>query len=147
MGFSASGATAVVFVGLLVSVGTLAPVLDASYERRSEAQDRRAERLLDRRETAVETVNATYDNSTGEVTLVVANAGTTGLSVDDTDLLVDGRYVANWTASVEGDPGRTTWLSGENLTATATAPTKPERVVLVTETGIRAVATDVVEVP
>jgi flagellar protein FlaF len=140
MGFSTSGATAVVFLGLLVCASTLYPVLDASHERSVRADEAREERSLARQNTAVSLADVAY-NSSGDRTLTVRidNTGTTTLAVADTSLLVDGEDVAAATTTVDGDPTRTTWAGGERLVATvdrSAVDGPPERVVVVTGNGV-----------
>lgn len=140
MGFSVSGATVVVFAGLLVSVATLYPAVDTSNELRRDAIDARDERALELRNTDIEVTTARFSQTLDELTVVVENTGTTTLSVDRTTLLVDGVYRST-TTDVAGGTGRTVWAPGEELTFTdgfildllGTAPT---RVKVVTEFGV-----------
>ncbi|WP_254839793.1 hypothetical protein [Natronomonas marina] len=141
MGFSVSGATVVVLVGLLVSTATLYPTLDRSRELQREATDDRAERLLDRQNTAISVENATYNRTSDELTVTLKNDGTTTLSTTRTDLLADGVYRDGATTAVAGDPGREAWTPAETLTFTADLPTAPARVKIVTEGGVSVAAT------
>jgi flagellar protein FlaF len=136
MGFSVSGATAVLFVGLLVSAATLYPALDRGTERRSDAVAARDERALDRQNTAVETVDVTYDASTDTLTVVVANTGAQTLAVPEVDLLVDGAYATPAGTTVAGDASTDYWAPGQNLTLTRSTATAPDRVKVVTGPGV-----------
>ncbi len=145
MGFSVSGATVVLLVGLMVSLGTLYPVVDQNGQRYADAEDARENRALDRQNTDIRVVSANYTDGNallGEpdvLTVIVRNTGTTALSVEDTDLLVDGVYTDPTTTAVESDPNRTTWAGGENLTLTVeydASATAPDRVVVVTDHGV-----------
>jgi flagellar protein FlaF len=140
MGFSVSGATAVVFVGLLVSAGTLYPVVDRFAERRSDAVAARDERALTRQNTAVAVDNATYDPGAGELTVAVTNTGASALAVPAVDLLVDGAYATPSSTTVAGDAGTEVWLPGETLTVRATTADSPNRVKVVTGPGVAATA-------
>jgi flagellar protein FlaF len=140
MGFSVSGATAVVFVGLLVSAATVYPVLDRTAERRADAVDARDERSLTRQNTAVAVANATYDASADSLVVEVENRGAAALDVPAVDLLVDGTY-ADATTAVEGDAGTTVWAPGETLTLTYTSVDAPARVKVVTGPGVAVTAT------
>ena len=144
MGFSVSGATVVISVGLLVSAATLYPALDRYSERRLEAVDGEHERALDRQNTALGAANATYNASTDRLVVTAENTGTTTLDVDRVDLLVDGRYRTVSTASVtvDGGAGTATWLPGERLRIEITRSTAPSRVKIVAGPGV-AVATEV----
>jgi flagellar protein FlaF len=140
VGFSVSGATAVVLVGLLVSAGTLYPALDRAGERRTAAVDAAEERALDRRNTAVAATAATYHPSNDTLRIVVANVGAHTLAVDAVDLLVDGAY-AGFDSRVEGDASTAVWAPGESLAVTRTETTAPGRVKVVTGPGVAVTAT------
>jgi flagellar protein FlaF len=143
MGFSTSAAAAVVFLGALLCASTLYPVYDASTERFAAAEDANEERALDRQNTDLTVVDATYTPETNEsaasLRVTVVNEGTTTLSVDGTSLLVDGEYVRAVSTTVDGDGARTTWAGGERLVVTLdTAPLdgRPDRIVVVAENGV-----------
>lgn len=147
MGFSVSGATAVVFLGLLVSASVLYPTIDRSQERRHEAVEAREERSLTRQNTDLVLHDATYNNTSDVLTVTVENIGAESLDTTAVDLLVDG-VLADATTSVGGDSGRTTWASGTNLTLTVdpvSGDGVPARVKVVSGPGI-AVTGDVTEV-
>ncbi|WP_332897795.1 hypothetical protein [Haladaptatus sp. CMSO5] len=140
MGFATSGATAVIFIGLLVAVGTLYPAMEHADERVFDARDAHDDRALDQRNTAITVTQTTYNATLNELTVTVENTGSTTLSVTQTDLLVDGAYQASRTTSVGGDANRTVWVSGETLTITVTGVVpQPSRVKVVTEYGVAAV--------
>ena len=108
MGFSVSGATAVVFVGLLVSAATLYPVVERSLDRRSDALSAQNERALTQQNTALGSVNATYNATSDVLTVSVENTGARTLAVTEVDLLVDGQYDATGLdTTVDGDSTRT----------------------------------------
>lgn len=139
MGFSVSGATAVVFVGLLVSAAVAFPTLERSTERRTDAIDAHGERSLDRLNTDIDLVNATYDSLDDELTVYVRNNGTTTLSANATDLLADGAYITP-DRQVEGET-RDVWAPGEVLrfragTGQGPLETAPTRVKVVAENGV-----------
>lgn len=142
MGFSVSGATAVVLVGLLVCAATLYPAADRHAERRDDAVEAADERALDRQNTALGSVNATYDPANDTLAVAVENAGAHTLAVPAVDLLVDGRYAA-FEASVAGAGSPTTdvWAPGETVRLTLTADPAPTRVKIVTGPGVAATAT------
>ncbi|MFT4931306.1 MAG: flagellar protein FlaF [Natronomonas sp.] len=143
MGFSVSGATAVIFVGLLISTATLYPAVDRYAERRSEAITARNDRLLTRQNTAIEMVNATYNASTNRLTVSVQNTGSSTLAVSEIDLLVDGEYVllSKADTTVGDDSATGLWAPGETLTITTTDPSAPNRIKIVTGPGIAVTAT------
>lgn len=143
MGFSVSGATAIVFVGLLVSAATVLPAVDRYTERRGDALTARDERALTRQNTDLALANASYADAAnrtgGTLTVDVENTGASTLAVGATTLLVDGRHSTPDT-SVEGDAVTDVWAPGETLTLTVnwTAATPPERVKLAAENGVAA---------
>ena len=141
MGFSTSGATAIVFIGMLVAVGIAYPVLQSAHDERLSAIDDRDDRTLEMRNTAISVEEASYNGS--ELTVNVTNTGSTTLSVPATDLLIDGIY---WTESadddvlVEGQSDRERWQPGERLTIIVSTSEQPNRVKVVTEYGIAETA-------
>ncbi len=138
MGFSVSGAVAVVLIGLLVSAATLYPAVDRATERRADAVEARDERALERQNTAVSLVDATYNTSQETLTVTVKNTGASTLEVPAVDLLVDGEYATPPAAnrSVEGDTATEVWGPGENLTLTRTEPSAPGQVLVATGPGV-----------
>ncbi|MFC7177019.1 fla cluster protein FlaF [Halosegnis marinus] len=116
MGFSVSGATAVVFIGLLVSAATLYPAVDRFTERRSDALSANDERALARQNTAVAITNTDSPTLTDDrLTVEIENTGANTLSVDAVDLLVDGEYVTPDETTVDGDAATDVWAPGETL--------------------------------
>lgn len=143
MGFSASGATAIIFIGLLVSAAALVPAIQDATNAREAGIDAKDDRMLEQRNTEIEVTDAVYH--TNETLVVrVENTGTTSLDADVTDLLVDGVYVDPNTA-VDGDADRVLWTPTSELRFEYAVETPPERVVVVTERGIQT-ATSVEEV-
>ena len=137
MGFSTSGSAAILFVGALVCLSTVYPVMETANERVTEAGEARDDRALAQANSAMNLTDVSYNASTGTLVVNVTNTGSTTLSVAGTDLLVDGSYVNGATTRVGGDPGRTIWVPGEQLQFELTGVTaEPGRVKLVTENGI-----------
>ncbi|MFC4407348.1 hypothetical protein [Haloarchaeobius iranensis] len=137
MGFSTSGSVAILFVGALVCLSTVYPVVETANERVTEATEARDDRALAEANTAVNVTDVSYNASTDTLVVNVTNTGSTTLSVDGTDLLLDGTYVSGATTRVEGDSGRTIWVPGEQLQfELAGVTSEPGRVKLVTENGI-----------
>ena len=153
MGFSTSGATAVLLVGLLVAVGIAYPVLQDAQNARLSAIDDRDDRTLDLRNSDIELEEAQYDDGEDEddestLTVDVTNTGSTTLSVPATDLLVDGIYrpVGEDETAVDEIETRELWQPGETLTFTVVVDDRPERVKVVTEHGIAETTTEVTDV-
>ena len=143
MGFSTSGATMILFLGVLVSASILVPAAEQAYEGVSDARDGHSERLLDRRNSAIAMSNVTYNATSDVLTVAVNNTGSVTLAVNETNLLVDGEFVSGYDASVAGASGRTLWLPGETLTFTYSGvSSEPSRVKVVAETGVAVSATN-----
>ena len=143
MGFSVSGATAVLFVGLLVSAATLYPAVDRYTDRRSAATTAAEERELTRQNTAIEAVNATYNATTDELTVAVRNTGASTLAIPETDLLVDGEYtqLAPANTTVAGSTTTEVWAAGETLTITVSRAAGPDQIKVVSGPGVAVTAT------
>jgi flagellar protein FlaF len=149
MGFGVSGATAVVVVGLFVSAGIFYDAAATSYEAVDEAEEARAEALLDQRNTAITVGNATVSPAgSGPLVVTANNTGAAAVSVPETTLLADNVVVphdANATWAVGGDTDTEVWLPGEELTVTVSrswlnatygAGVDPARVKLTTANGV-----------
>jgi flagellar protein FlaF len=142
MGFSVSGSAAIIFASMFIAFGMWYTASANSFEQVTEAQNDRADTVLETSNSAVD-INST-EYSSGNLTVEVNNTGATQLSVSETDLLVDGRYEGRWNESVvAGDADTDLWLTGEQLTITVELPAQPDRVKVVTETGV----SDTAEVP
>lgn len=143
MGFSVSGATAVILIGGLIAFSFAFSAVNNGYERVAEAQEDREDRQLVRTNSAIGIANATYDSNASTLTVDATNTGSTELVVSEVSLLVDGTYRSNVTTSVEGDAGTDVWYAGETLTMEVTESTKPSRVKVVAGTGVAATETEV----
>ena len=142
MGFSVSGATAVIIVGALLAFGTVYPVLEDGYERVDDAASDRDDRALRQHNSAIEVGSVAYADPT--LTVAVNNTGSTTLTVDGTDVLVDGTYRTGYATSIEGDPGRNAWEPGEQLTIELSGfDAKPDRVKVVVDSGVAETVTEV----
>lgn len=147
MGFSTSGATVVIFLGVLVSAGIFLPSAEGAIEHVADAVEDRNERTLDRRNADVAISNATYNTSDSTVVVNVTNEGAVTLSADRTDLLLNGSLQTGYNTSVDGVQGRTLWAPGELLAFEVDDPGgKPARVAVVTEHGLERTTTNVTEV-
>lgn len=143
MGFSVSGAAAIVLASLLVGFGVWFTAASNGLDRVTDAQTDRTDGLLTAENTALLVETAAF-NETGDEKLVVTgtNTGTVGLALTETDLLVDGQLVTDWRADarVAGEQDTDLWLPGEELvvelSAGAFAADDPETVKLVAATGV-----------
>ena len=147
MGFSTSGATAIIFVGVLVAAGIAYPVFHSAQEERRTAIQDRDDRTLSMRNTAIAVDSWSYNESgDNDFTMSVNNPGSTTLSVAETDLLVNGVYQTrdSYATSIGGSAERELWQPGETLHVTVANRTpEPDRVKLVTEHGIAETVTEV----
>lgn len=127
MGFSVSGATAIIFLGAIIAFGSMYPAAVDSAEQVSEAQAKQSDRLLDQQNSEVTILSGSYNSSTDTLTAEVANNGTTALAVGDVDVLVNGTYREDATVDVVGNAGSKLWLPGETVEVTVTpvTPTAP----------------------
>jgi flagellar protein FlaF len=139
MGFSVSGAAAIIFASMLVAFGMWFTATANSFDQVSESRELRTDGVLESSNTAVEIVSATYNESgNGRLVVDVNNTGAAGLSLNATDLLIDGSFVESWQpdATVDGNGGTDLWLAGEQLTVTRDPATAPDRVKIVTPSGV-----------
>ena len=137
MGFSVSGATALLLVAAFISLGILSTAATNGFERMNDAYHTDVDRRLEQQNTAVSIVNI----SCSPLNLTVKNTGTTALHVNDTDVLVDNTY-ANWSGlahEVDGNASTDLWLPGQTLHVNGS--TASNRVKVVTGPGV-AVAGD-----
>ncbi|MFC4360162.1 flagellin [Halobium salinum] len=139
MGFSVSGSTAIIFVGMFIALGVLQPAVSNGFERVEDARSADADRLLDERNTDIDATELIHDTAADEVTLVVTNTGTTTLNVDDVDVIYNGSYESSVQTTVAGNSTTGVWLPGETLRATVSVPDANQtgaRAVVVTEHGV-----------
>ena len=154
MGFSVSASTAVVFIGLLVSVGMVYTTGTNVTERVLDAQGDASERRLDRQNTDLAVTNATYFEGNGTLVLRAENRGATGLGVNATDVVLDNALLVNATGTtdlvagdglaavgqptvaVDGDTGTDLWLPGETLRVEVALTAAPSRAALSTDGGV-----------
>lgn len=148
MGFSVSGAVALVTIGLIVTAGM---VYGTAFDEMSEFASIRQETgddLLRRQNTEIDItdISLTEDlaNELATVIVDVENNGSVALSMNGTDILIDNEYIQQDSSDVlieiEGDSSRETWEPGETLhievTKSKYLTDNPDRVKIITETGV-----------
>lgn len=138
MGFSVSGSFAVVFLGALIAFSMVYTAGANGFERVNDAREDQSERVIERHNIGLEVANVTYFGSNDTLRVTVNNTGTTSLSVNATDVIVDNTYLTNGTRSVAGDADTDLWLPGEQLTVEVSLPTEPDAVTIATERGLSA---------
>ncbi|AQL43101.1 hypothetical protein BV210_10410 [Halorientalis sp. IM1011] len=141
MGVSVSSSFAVIVVGALVAFGVFYSASANSFERVQEAnqgQNDRFDRVQNTRITV--TAAEVIDSTPCTVRVNATNDGETALALPDTDVLVDGVYATDWAADtrVEGDRNTSDWFPAERLSLNVTVDGTPERVKVVTGSGVAA---------
>ncbi len=136
MGFSVSGATAIIFLAMFISFGMFYSAAYNGFERVNDARNAQSEHVLKQENTALNITTVNY--SAGYLNVTVNNTGSTTLKINDTDVLVDGVYpsASNITArDVDGNSDTELWLPGETLHYRINVSTAPKRVKIVTGPG------------
>lgn len=140
MGFSVSGAAAIIFASMFIAFGVWYTAADNSFHQITDAQTAQTDGALETANTEIAVVSATFETDT--LTVQVNNTGVSTLSLRGTDLLVDGEFVQDWESDAEvlGNEETDLWLSGETLTVELTLTEAPARVKVVTESGVGTTA-------
>jgi archaeal flagellar protein FlaF len=139
MGFSVSGATAVIFVSLLFGFGMFYGSVSNGVERVAGAREEASEAALDRQNSAIGISELAYNGTTNTLDIAVRNEGATALSVTSADLLVDNDFRSQSSmnqVAVDGDTGTDLWLPGEVLVIELETSPAPNRVTIATENGL-----------
>ena len=138
MGFSVSGATAIIFVGLFISFGVFYTSASNGLDRVNAAYQANEHQVLAQQNTAVNVTHVAYDGTSGTVNVTVVNTGATSLTVNGTDLLVNNTYEQHpfLVQKVNGNSKTDLWLPGETLHVNVSVSSKPSRFKVVTDTGV-----------
>ena len=137
MGFSVSGSAAIIFAAMFIAFGMWHTAATNGFERVSDAQEEDADRLLAQQNTAIVIDSAVADTGAGETRIRATNTGSTELSLNETDVLVDNEYHDGWqgNATLDGTSGTDLWLPGEQLEFNVSVGSAAQ-VKVVTETGV-----------
>jgi len=140
MGFSVSGAAAIIFVSMFIGFGMLYTAADNSFHEVIDAQDDRVETTLETKNTAINVTSARFDS--GDLTITANNTGATTLSLNETTLLVDNTFRSGWepAATIGGNSQTDLWTPGERLSVTIAVSEQPTQVKLTTATGVSGTA-------
>ncbi|MEF8822397.1 MAG: flagellin [Halovenus sp.] len=143
MGFSVSGTTALIFVAFLISFGAFYSASMGTFGEIRDAQVDQSDRNIDTINTDIEIGSATYNGTTDELVIVANNTGASTLTLNNTDLLIDGELVSDWqtTVTVDGNTDRNLWAPQQTLEITVSRDTQPDRIKIVTEYAVAATAT------
>ena len=115
MGFSVSGSFAILVLASFIAFGMVYSAGANSFERVSDATQDSYERGLDQQNTAINVSEVTYQS--GDLEVNVTNTGTTSLSINATDVIVNGTYQQSFEQfEVVGKPDSDLWLPGDTLT-------------------------------
>ncbi|ELY93083.1 flagellin [Natrialba chahannaoensis JCM 10990] len=125
MGFSTSGAVLVILVGFLVAVSVIVPTVFSVGAATGDAFAAQNDQLRDQQNTAlsIDTFEYIGDDDEHDALVVVTNDGSTSLSVDKTDLVVNGHFYPTHgyddeTTIIDGDAERDesdVWAPGTQL--------------------------------
>jgi flagellar protein FlaF len=132
---SVSGAFALIGFAVLAATGSMYIVVFNTGERVSGALDEHGADIIEQGQTDINITAIGYD---GTVLVVnVTNSGDTRLSVNRTDLLIDGQYIPADSVShrVDGRADTALWDQGETLQF-RTDVDVPSRLMIVTEHGV-----------
>ena len=120
MGFSVSGATALLFVAFLISFGTFYTATMGAVEQVQEAQVDEQDNSLATLNTEIDILSANYSTSNGELTVVANNTGAEPLQPTELSLLVNGTYTAFGPGDINitDSPENELWAPQQQLTIT-----------------------------
>lgn len=145
MGFSVSGATALLFIAFLISFGAFYTASTTAVDQVEDAQVDRTDRNIETLNTEIEidSNRSSYNESgNNDLKIVANNTGASSLQVADLSLLVNGEYIdfdATNNATLSDPVGETLWIPQQTLTITITGEyDTPVSIKLVTGYGIAA---------
>lgn len=136
MGMGVSVATAVIFIGVILSAGSLISTLDDAQS--SWMDVKKAVQDRDMMATQTDIAIKTIDRNNGTVELL--NQGSSTLNIRDMDILLDGRWSNDLISSmgVAGHEGSNILLPGETLIIRFAFSLEDADVKIVTGNGISA---------
>lgn len=138
MGFGVSVATAIIAIGIILTVTVHYERVSGSYESLHDATDAKQARMTSVLDTAIEIYNTSaclcegkgkIDHKTGNEYFHIKNTGTTSINVSDLNVLVNG-------AIVSPDPPWSGWLyPGKTFNATLELDVSNDDVKIITANG------------
>ena len=148
MGFSVSGATALLFVAFLISFGTFYTATMGAVEQVQEAEVDAQEQNLEALNTDIQIQSTEYNASGQDELMIVANnTGAEPLQPTSLSLLVNGTFTAfgQGNVSITESSQNELWAPQQQLTITLSngdvpTPASGETVKLVTKTAVAATA-------
>ncbi|MCX2818426.1 fla cluster protein FlaF [Haladaptatus sp. F3-133] len=139
MGFSVSGSTAVIFLGIVISVGIVLSAAQTTGSELSNSWNQRTSDMLGQKNTYINVTDAKYNKTLSKVTVNATNMGSTTLSIDKLNLLVDGNLKPDRGVQVVGARKSSLWLPGEKISFTGNSTGMVESVEVVTGNGVSRV--------
>jgi flagellar protein FlaF len=141
MGFSVSGSYLILALAVLIAVATMFTVAQNAAETVTEGLGDQYERSGSVAEIDISILESSYSIGDSELVISVKNTGNRRLSVERTNILVDGRYISltAQNTSISGERETRVWARGETLRINVTVQS-PDRAKVVTEYGIAAVS-------
>jgi len=138
MGFSTSASLLVIFIGLLIGLGSIYTAASNSGEHLTDAQQDQLDRFTAVEGTDITLTSAVWHTTDENLTIRINNTGSTELSVETTDALVDGAYTqaSDFPIATVGGHDTDLWGLAEQLRLERTETETPERVKIVTEVGV-----------
>ncbi|NHN59171.1 MULTISPECIES: hypothetical protein [Halorussus] len=149
MGFSVSGATVVLFLGIVISFGIAHAAVNNGVEAVNDAYQDSTDKELSRQNTGITIGSAVANTASDTLNVSVENTGSSTLSITDTDILINGTYTSHdsmETLEVDGNDTTGLWLPGETLYfvydygSDSDFTNAPTRVKVVTDSGVSAAA-------
>jgi len=133
MGMSVSIATAIIFIASLISFASVLSTLDGCQDTLMEAQRTNSEREVETLHTSIAISSIDRQNGTVEV----MNNGDVTLSLDEVNVLVNGRLSDELVSSmtVEGHDGSGLWMPGEVLSISIDMELEGAAISIVTANG------------
>jgi flagellar protein FlaF len=139
MGFSVSGSAAIIFVAAFIGFGMFYSSAANTTERITDAKQDREDRVLKQENTAIDLTDLTYNQTANSANLTIINTGSTALSVEETDVLLDNEYQTGYRTAVDGNEGTDVWSPEQTLVVNVTeTPSQPNRAKVITGPGIAA---------
>jgi flagellar protein FlaF len=137
MGFSVSGATALLLVAFFIAFGAFYSATTGAFDHVQEAQEERHDQYVDTKNTDL-SADSFYDIESRTLAINATNERATLLNIDDMDILVDGEYIVGWqeNSNIDGDDNATLLSPHQTLNVEIAQDVRPSEIQVVTEYGV-----------
>lgn len=135
MGFSVSGSTLIILIGLFLSASVLLPVITDSVTEVTTSSKDQQDRLISVKNTNVDYVSSSFNASTDTFAVEYVNSGSEEIALEEIDFLFDGEYTTPTSVVISGSSNREVVISGESVVVEFSTPSKPTRLKAVLPTG------------